>query len=195
MQFGFVHQWPVYTLLHLSLSLSLFHLTVSVSWQLQFQLLVSRGSWEELYHTRQVTGLAGTHSELQMGPSPKQIEQVRWDLPVTILPSLHFDQRPSQQLLILWNIREFLRSKKDTTDEFIASFYTIHWFLIVVLFLANGMFLYTTWNGIFPQLSGVFTCAWIIILLLPSVDKEQEQYVNGKTLWQPPYIQLIKKLL
>ena len=91
----------VFLSLCLCLSVSLSHLTVSVSWQLQFQLLVSRGSWEELYHTRQVTGLAGAHSELQMGPSPKQIEQVRWDLPVTILPSLHFDQRPSQQLLIL----------------------------------------------------------------------------------------------
>lgn len=65
--------------------------TLTVQWELQFQLLISKGSWTDTHTTQQSIGPGGGVAEVWVGPLPQQVETVNWSLPITVLPSINND--------------------------------------------------------------------------------------------------------
>lgn len=69
----------------------MFTYIVSVKWELQFQLLISKGTWTTSHTISQTVGPAMTVAEVWKGPLPQGAEAVHWSLPLTILPSINTD--------------------------------------------------------------------------------------------------------
>ena len=74
---------------------------VTVTWQIQFHLLISRGSWGDTHAVQQSIGPGGCVSEVWLGPLQQHIDTIDWCLPITVLPSLYSELPPPQQTLSL----------------------------------------------------------------------------------------------
>lgn len=76
-------------------------LIVSLYWEVQFHLLISRGTWSDMYTAQQALGPGGGITELWSGPHSQRIDTVDWCLPITMLPTLYTEELLPQQTLTL----------------------------------------------------------------------------------------------
>jgi hypothetical protein len=75
--------------------------TVKIHWEIQFHLLISRGSWTATHAVEQSVGPGGGVAEVWSGPLQHHIDTIDWSLTVTVLPTLYWEQSAPQQTLTL----------------------------------------------------------------------------------------------